>query len=356
MSNRKISVVIATYNGEKFIEEQLKSICNQTLKPDEIIVSDDGSKDATLELVHKFSRQPELSGIQFIVLQDNPRHGYGGNFEWALKHSSGDYTFLCDQDDVWLPGKVENVIKTFDYHPDAKLVFHDAELIDKDGRLISGSFNPLLDRLNIKSEQELVKIGTSFCENACSASFINGMCMCISKDLLEESIPFPYNKLHDQWLLFLATASDSAYFLNQILTQYRLHGTNVCGHRALKGSLLNRIRKWKNTIKTGNVAFADRYYLAKAMLQYLNNNYSDNMTSELESASKTAARIVDIGEKTIECALSGRVSGAVKLVKLYFTDMRYRRSGRNIFLYQLANIVLHSKKERTRYLSKEMNA
>ena len=356
MFNKKISVVIATYNGEKFIEEQLQSICNQTVKPDEIIVSDDGSKDATLTIVRKVSKLPEASEIRFIVLQDNPRHGYGGNFEWALKHSSGDYIFLCDQDDVWLPEKVENVIDIFNNHSDAKLVFHDAELIDKDGRRIPGSFAPVLGRLNIRNKQGLVKIGTSFCEIACSASFINGMCMCISKDLMEESIPFPYNKSHDQWLLFLATANDSAYFLNQILTQYRLHGMNTCGHYAFKGSLLNRLRKWKDTIISRNVTFSDRYYLAKAMLQYLENNYSDNLTPELESASKTAARIVDIGEKTIECALSGRVSGAIKLIKLYVTDMRYRRSGTNLFLYQLANIILCSKKERIRHLSKEMNS
>jgi len=355
MLNKKISVVIATYNGEKYIKEQLQSICNQTLKPNEIIVSDDGSKDATLAIVRKVSKQPEASGIQFVVLQDNPRHGYGGNFEWAMKHSSGDYIFLCDQDDFWLSSKVESVIEVFYKHPDAKLVFHDAELIDKDGKRISGTFNPLLDRLNIRN-QELVKIGTSYCETACSASFINGMCMCISKDLMEVSIPFPYNKLHDQWLLFLATANDSAYFLNQILAQYRLHGKNVCGHRAFKGSLWDRIQKWKSTIKSGNIAFADKYHLASAMLQYLVENYSDNLTPELESASKTAARIVDIGSKTIECATSGRMSGAIRLIKLYCTDIRYRRSGRNIFLYQLADIILHSKKERERHLSREMGS
>ena len=119
---------------------------------------------------------------------------------------------------------------------------------------------------------------------------------------------------------------------------------------------MNRLRKWKDTIISRNVTFSDRYYLAKAMLQYLENNYSDNLTPELESASKMAARIVDIGEKTIECALSGRVSGAIKLIKLYVTDMRYRRSGTNLFLYQLANIILCSKKERIRHLSKEMNS
>ena len=348
-----ISVAIASYNGEKYIEEQLLSICDQTLRPDEIIVSDDGSKDATVEIVRRFSTRPEVQGIRIIILQDNPRHGYGGNFEWALMHSSGDYIFLCDQDDVWVPEKVEKVIEFFDAHPDADLVFHDAELIDKDGKHISGPFAPLLEELGIKSRLGEAKIGVQFCEKACSAPFINGMCMCITKALKERSIPFPLNRAHDHWLIFLATVSDSAFFLNQILAQYRLHGTNTCGSSAYRGSIIDKVKKWKGKIKAGRVTFSDRYRMGRAMLMYLENHYTDRLTPDLQRALSTAKRIVDIGEKEIDAAMSGKLSGSIKLMRLYVSDKRYRRSGTHSFLYQLADILLHSKKERIRYLSGE---
>lgn len=113
MLNNKISIAMAAYNGEKYIRQQIESMCEQTIKPDEIIISDDGSSDSTVsiikELIHKYSSK----GIVIKLLQDNPRHGYCGNFEWAISHTSGDFIFVSDQDDIWYFNKIESILQFF---------------------------------------------------------------------------------------------------------------------------------------------------------------------------------------------------------------------------------------------------
>ena len=111
-----ISVCMATYNGEKYIREQIDSILAQLGDKDELIVSDDGSADATLSIVRSFS-DPRIK-----IISNTGKHGTNGNFENALKHAQGDYIFLSDQDDVWLPGKVNICLQALQT---AHLVVHD---------------------------------------------------------------------------------------------------------------------------------------------------------------------------------------------------------------------------------------
>ena len=97
----KISVCIATYNGERYIREQLDSILSQLSLDDEVIISDDGSKDSTIEIISSYLDS------RIKVFKNNGKHGYVGNFENALNHSSGDFIFLSDQDDIWELQKIE---------------------------------------------------------------------------------------------------------------------------------------------------------------------------------------------------------------------------------------------------------
>ena len=94
-----ISVCIATYNGEKYLREQLDSILPQLAESDEVIVSDDGSTDGTIDLI------TSLNDPRIKIVSNSGRKGYVGNFENALKHTTGDYIFLSDQDDIWYPNK-----------------------------------------------------------------------------------------------------------------------------------------------------------------------------------------------------------------------------------------------------------
>jgi len=96
-----ISVCMATFNGEKYIKEQINSILIQLDYKDELIISDDGSTDKTMEIIHKFDDK------RIKLFENKNMHGYAHNFENALKQATGDYIFFSDQDDVWLPNKVE---------------------------------------------------------------------------------------------------------------------------------------------------------------------------------------------------------------------------------------------------------
>ena len=135
MNEQSVSVAIATYNGEEYLEEQLVSILHQTRPVQEIVISDDGSKDNTLAVARRVADSPEADGVRFVFLQDNPRKGAGGNFEWALTHCSGEILFVCGQDDVWLNNKVESVLQVYTDHLDAQCVVHNFSVINSDSAL-----------------------------------------------------------------------------------------------------------------------------------------------------------------------------------------------------------------------------
>ena len=130
----RISVAIATHNGSAFLLQQLLSILQQTRPVHEVVVCDDASTDSTLDLLENFkSQNPSLD---VIILRNTEVAGAGASFRRALRHSSGDAVFLCDQDDVWDRKKVERVLLAFD-NPSIEVVIHDAEIVDQN--LNSGS-------------------------------------------------------------------------------------------------------------------------------------------------------------------------------------------------------------------------
>ena len=120
-----ISVCIATYNGEKFIAEQLHSVLSQISGNDEIVISDDGSTDATLDVIRAIG----ANNMRIIV--NKGQHGYTPNFENALKAAKGDVIFLCDQDDLWADNKISLCLQQLQEHD---LIISDAQLIDADGK------------------------------------------------------------------------------------------------------------------------------------------------------------------------------------------------------------------------------
>lgn len=344
LSDLRVSVAMATYNGEKYIEEQLLSICRQTRRPDEIVISDDGSKDATLEVVRRVTDREEAKGIDFVILSDNPRHGHCGNFEWAIKHTTGDYVFLSDQDDIWREDKVMQTLLVFQKHPDAQCVCHNAQLVGKQGEMLQGIFNESFTqgKLNIL-EREIVKIDReSFLEVAVSRGRVHGMCMCLTKQLINDSTPFPKSKgFHDKWITICAVLNDAMYYFNAPLAYYRLHGNNTCGNNAYKGTLFDRLKKIKNKLDRNEGSNAAFYVIGVATRDRLISRGYEN-----HPACRIAERMIEIGKKTYDAETSGRITGAIKLIKLFCTDIRYRRSGSGAFIQQLVYIIRNSKKQR----------
>lgn len=217
----RISVCIATYNGESYVEEQMRSILAQLGSEDELILSDDSSKDRTLEIVRG------LSDPRVRVLAEGPNVGHVRNFERALKAASGDVIFLSDQDDVWLPDKVRDVMAVFISHPEAQMVHHALSTMDEQGRTL----NPLWNHV-----PEGASGGWFFLLAQCLRCSMFGCAMAIRRELLEVLLPFPAAAYaHDHWLTVAAGmgAVEGIQQLNRPLVRYRQHRNNVTPRHGL---------------------------------------------------------------------------------------------------------------------------
>ena len=203
-----ISVCIATYNGEKYIHEQIASILQQIGNDDEIVVSDDGSTDKTLDVVRSFDAQ----NIHIYINKGD--HGYTPNFENALRNAHGDYIFLSDQDDIWMPDKVEACMK---YLKVNDFVVSDALIVDGDNKLLFDSF----------CEQRKSKFG--FLNTLIRFSCL-GCCFAFRRKVLSKALPFPKNHIlctHDNWLALVSTAFYKSAFIPLPLIRYRRYGGNA---------------------------------------------------------------------------------------------------------------------------------
>ncbi len=227
----KISVCMATYNGEKYIENQLESILTQVSSNDEIIISDDGSNDRTLEIIEKIQKNTNKK----IIIINGPQKGVIKNFENAILKSSNDIIFLSDQDDIWSKTKVSEVKKIFSLNEDITLVIHDAKLINENGEIIGKKS---------KFKKGLIK-------NIIKNSYI-GCCMSFKKS--KYILPFPKNiPMHDSWIGLINEKKGKVYHLEKELFCYRIHGENYTlkNKRSLKNKIKDRINLIRNVLLRG---------------------------------------------------------------------------------------------------------
>jgi len=216
-SNIRISVCMATYNGEKYIEEQIKSILNQLSINDEVIISDDNSIDNTIRIIEN------LKDNRIKIFYNQSQKGYTRNFENALNHSSGDVIFLSDQDDVWIEGKVENVLRKLE---NSTLVVTDAEVTD--GNLLT----------LYKSHFENSGVKTGFWINFIKTRYI-GACLAFKRELLSKALPFPKKQSlcqHDYWIVIVAEFYYKVSLIRIPYIKYRRHGANASNGGLTKSS------------------------------------------------------------------------------------------------------------------------
>lgn len=199
-----ISVCMATYNGAKYIKEQVDSILAQLSYDDELIVSDDGSTDNTLDILRSYNDK------RIIIYSNDNRKSIVGNFENAIKHSQGEYIFLSDQDDVWLEGKVEKCVAALQH---ADLVLHDA-IVWNGVEIINESFFRLR---NAKK---------GYINNLIKNSYI-GCCIAFKKNLKSKILPFPNVAMHDIYIGLIAERYFKTTFIYESLLLYRRHGANA---------------------------------------------------------------------------------------------------------------------------------
>lgn len=202
-----ISVCMATYNGEEYIKEQLESILCQLGEMDEIIISDDGSTDNTLNIIESYND----SRIKIHI--NTGKHGFVYNFENALQKAKGEYIFLSDQDDIWLPEKINSLIK----------ILHDYWLVCSNAIVVDENLNEIN-----KSFFNEIKAGKGILKNFIKSRYW-GFGIAFRKELLELALPFPVqNEMgHDMILGFIADINNKIYFEKTSYTLYRRHSNTV---------------------------------------------------------------------------------------------------------------------------------
>ena len=232
---RKISVALTTYNGSKYIVEQLKSICKQTFLPDEIVICDDCSNDNTIEIIKQFSLQ---SPIKIKIHQNSINIGPRKNFEKCIQMCKGDILFFCDQDDVWLKNKVERMVNEFD-NKNVVFVFSDGYVTDSELNVIRDSEWSI--NWAAFSTQEYF----NFCQ---TRNFPLGHLQAIRRDVLEKMIPFLSDP--DGWIAQCAPAFGEVVAIPDKLVYDRRHSGTVSTAfiEKRKFSLLKIIKEmWKTS-------------------------------------------------------------------------------------------------------------
>ena len=231
-----MSVALCTFQGERFLAEQLESIAAQTMPPAELILCDDGSTDATLDIAARFAATTPFP----VRLSRNPANlGVAGNFSRAISLCQGSVVALADQDDVWVPTKLERLAAALDEHPSAGAAFSDAELVD-------GSLRPLAGRMFdvtrfTPARRRRFRAGRAL-EVLLARNVVCGATLVFRSSLRDLLLPIPTTGLHDMWLSTLLAAVTEVVVVDEPLVRYRQHGGNQVGADAagLRSKLARR--------------------------------------------------------------------------------------------------------------------
>lgn len=200
-----VSIALCTYNGERFLKEQLDSIVNQSYPNIELIVVDDCSSDNTLKILGEYAAKH-----QFIKVFSNTENlGYIRNFEKAMRLCNGPLIALSDQDDIWSLGKIEKQVQAIGNN---MLIYHDSKFIDQQGNSLNKYMSDVMNLY--RGDQPEVFL---------FFNCISGHSVLLKKELLDKMLPFPDAYFHDWWMGYVATNAGSIDYLSEALVKYRQH-------------------------------------------------------------------------------------------------------------------------------------
>ena len=262
-----IDILLPTYNGGYYLEGLLDSIINQSIKNWRLMIRDDSSTDNTVEIILEYiNRFPDKI---MLIENDGNRIGFLNNYSKLLEASDAEYIMFCDQDDIWLPDKIEKSIQKINYlenkfGKDIPLLVHsDLTVVDEKLRVIEKSFWKYRN-LNPNKNSSLSRLLVQ--------NVVTGCTIIMNKKLRDISIPIPANAIiHDWWFSLTAVAFGKIDFIREPLILYRQHENNVLGAKRfdfnyvlglfVKNFLNNRDNLKKSLLNTQNQAqvFADKF-------------------------------------------------------------------------------------------------
>lgn len=236
-----ISIAMCTFNGEKYIQEQLESIANQTQLPSELVICDDCSNDNTANIIRRFCQKVPFN-VHLYINEYNI--GIIKNFEKAIRLCRGDIIVLSDQDDVWCPEKLREINNCFRTYPEVGAVFTDAIVVNDQLEEINPS---LWKTINFSSkEQKEVLRGKAY-ESLLRRNFVTGATLAFRGKYKQEIFPIPNDLLlriwvHDGWIALVISALSEISFIEKPLIKYRQHSNNQAGLKGinLKENIFNK--------------------------------------------------------------------------------------------------------------------
>ena len=266
MENKKIDILMATYNGEKYLAEQLDSIINQTYHNWNLLIRDDNSTDRTLEIIQDYQKKDN----RIKLLKDNKGNlGIVKNFEELLKNSESEFIMFSDQDDIWIENKLDMYLKMIEKIKNKGFMIHsDAILFDEN------KSNILKDTFISK------KAINKGLENVFFNYFVQGATILISKEIKNFILPFPKEVyLHDRYIHLISELFFERIFVNKALIYYRQHGDNQIGA--------------KNTIRE---LLSKRYFdeRDRQLIKIIYNKYGSLLTDDKKKLIEEYFKITDI--------------------------------------------------------------
>ena len=306
-----ISVALASYNGERFIEKQLKSILNQTLKVDEVIICDDCSTDNTVEICRRFINDNDLEGKWKIFVNDRNR-GYCLNFYGAIEKCSGDYIFICDQDDEWFPNRVRVMVETMKLHPEIKVLSSRYDVVDENTDIIESS------KVTYLSDKDDGSIEYLSAESFIGCSYVRGFSICISNSIKPyiKKIDLKDLLAHDWLLCMLGCCYGKTAILNRKLIHYRYHLDNVSLSAMNKE---NRVRDLKKRISGIAQSIEGHKYILSIIFD--------------EKTSKKLEKFIAFEKKRLDFLTTKKFYIYLSLLgKLKYYDRYYKGKGLRVYI------------------------
>jgi glycosyltransferase involved in cell wall biosynthesis len=246
-----VSIAMATYNGARFIAEQLQSVLAQTYSEIEVIITDDASSDNTVEIIKALQQKDQ----RIIYFLQEKNAGVTKTFEHSIKQCSGTYIALADQDDVWEKDKIEKLVAAIGT---ADVVYSNSLMVDEHNHSMQQEFKSLMNLQSYYSGAPFF-MGNS----------VPGHTMLLKKDFLQKLLPFPEQLMFDRWISFCAAANNGLKYVDECLVRYRQHDSNTVG----AGRSKNRKHK-KNS--------QQKFDIKRSELQaYLQADISDEKTKQL---------------------------------------------------------------------------
>src|SRR5688572_17545418 len=241
-----ISVALCTYNGARYLRDQLLSIAQQTRLPDSVVICDDGSSDATVPIVKEFAATLKLD-----FHQNSQNLGSSKNFEQAIRLCTGDVIVLCDQDDYWYPDKLAMIEETLARNPEAGFVFSNADVVDGQGQppgytlWQSVRFSP--------SQQQQMREGHAL-KVLLRHPVVTGATMAFRAKFRDLVLPVGADWIHDEWIAFIIAVVATVAVIPKPVMQYRQHGSNQVGAESTR--LIDRL---KTALSTNPNVYLKRY-------------------------------------------------------------------------------------------------